>query len=333
MNKLYTLIFLALTTLSTPIIGTAQNDTLFYENFNEWAVREADSIFISYDSDQIADANGLPGSWFTSNLANGGADSLERCVLSSSWLAGSVNGNRNALILPGVYLPDSTTSLSWRSSPALGSLYMDGYTVAISTDSLYYYYFSFLTSGNNFADGDTLMHFAQNTGNDENQFSEGVQHTNFDINAGISPTGVMQYPGLFSPWSVDLSAYAGQKVYIGFFHDSDDDNYIAIDDILLTGTFGTEPVDTPVQTTSVQKLAPNLNFNLFPNPANNKITIESNQQINDLKIYSSIGSLVYQQQNITTTSTTIDLSVLPIGFYSVIATGNATQTVKSFIKQ
>ncbi|MBT6438770.1 MAG: T9SS type A sorting domain-containing protein [Flavobacteriales bacterium] len=221
--------FLVLVLTQFTFNSKAQNDTLFYENFDNWPTREADSIFVNYDEDQVADANGLPGGWFVANFANGGADSLEKVALSSSWLIGAQNGNRNYMMLPSLYISDTNAVLSWRSAPALGHLYMDGYTVGISTDSLFYYYFSF-------GGQDTLTHFAQNINDNETDFSDGIMHTYFDSAAGVNLVGTIQYPGLLSPWSVDLSDYAGQKVFILFAHNSDDDNYIAIDDIMVTGT-------------------------------------------------------------------------------------------------
>ena len=47
-----------------------------------------------------------------------------------------------------------------------------------------------------------------------------------------------QYPGLLATWTIDLSAYQEETIYIGFLHNSDDDNFIALDDILVTGTAG-----------------------------------------------------------------------------------------------
>ena len=58
--------------------------------------------------------------------------------------------------MPGIYIGDTNATLSWRSSPALGNLYMDGYSVLISEDPDFFYYVP--NSG-----CDTLIHFAQNT--------------------------------------------------------------------------------------------------------------------------------------------------------------------------
>ena len=122
------------------IIQAKATDTLFYENFDSWNFVEIeDSIFTDYDEDGLTAANGLPGGWFVANLANGGADTTEIVVLSASWLEGFLHGNRNWLMLPAIHLGQGSASLSWRSAPALGNLYLDGYTVLASTNPYFYY--------------------------------------------------------------------------------------------------------------------------------------------------------------------------------------------------
>ena len=120
--------------LFSNVVLSQSTDTIFFENFNNWEYKSIDSIFINYDEDYIADYNGMPGDWFVGNLGNNGVDSLEVCALSSSWLVNFNPGNRNHLRLPGIYLNDTSATLSWRSAPALGNLYMDGFTVLISND-------------------------------------------------------------------------------------------------------------------------------------------------------------------------------------------------------
>jgi hypothetical protein len=205
-------------------------DTLFYENFDSWDYIEIeDSIFTDYDEDGLTAANGLPGGWFVANLANGGADTTDVVAISASWLEGYYPGNRNWLMLPAVHLGQGPASFSWRSAPALGNLYLDGYTVLVSTNPYFYYDINL---------ADTLMHFAQNINDNENDFSEGIIHTEFDYNAPMNIAFYTQYPGLLTNWTADLSAYQGETIYLGFLHNSDDDNFIALDDILVMGTPG-----------------------------------------------------------------------------------------------
>ena len=166
---------LTLLIISASLTANAQGlDTLFSENFNTWENNEIeDSIFSDYDEDGLVAANGLPGGWFVANLGNGGTDSLEQVVMSASWLEGFAHGNRNWLMLPAIDLADTTATLSWRSAPAVGDLYMDGYTVLISDNQWFYYDITL---------ADTLKHFAQNINDVESDFSAGIVHANLDYN-------------------------------------------------------------------------------------------------------------------------------------------------------
>ena len=267
--------------LFSNVVLSQSTDTIFFENFNNWDYKSIDSIFINYDEDFISDYNGLPGDWFVGNLGNGGEDSLEVCALSSSWLVNFNPGNRNHLRLPGIYLNDASATLSWRSAPALGNLYMDGFSVLISNDPDFYYYVS--GSG-----CDTLMHFAQNINSDENQFTSGILHSSFDSLSPLNLTGVLQYPGKLTSKSVSLSAYAGQTVYISFLHNSDDDNYIAIDDILVKGNGSLNALDLKEETSE--------SFTVYPNPLNKNgvLNIDAGSStIDKMILYNSIGEIVW----------------------------------------
>ncbi len=302
----------------------AQQDTLFYENFNSWPFQEMDSIFLTYDEDNMADYNGLPGNWFVANFANSGADSLEVVAMSSSWLSNFANGNRNHMQLPGLYIADTNAVLSWRSAPALGALYMDGYTVIASTDSLCLYY---VGGGCPY---DTLLHFAQNINNNETQFSSGIQHQTFDLNVAINITTSTQYPGLLTPSQVSLRDYAGQRIFINFLHNSDDDNYIAIDDILIKGTKVITDIEE-VGSTSEET------FKLYPNPSNKEINLDLStlkSSVQNIRIYSSLGQEVLSViSNNYNKTETIDISTLNKGIYFVnILTDNgllSSQFVKN----
>jgi len=279
-------------------------DTLFYENFNSWQFEEIDSVFTTYDEDLIPDYNGLPGNWFVANFANSGADSSEIVALSSSWLIGFAPGNRNHLQLPGINVTDTNAVLSWRSAPALGDLYMDGYTVVIYSDSLCFY----SVVGCNH---DTLMHFAQNINDNATQFSTGIIHTSLDLNVPINIASSTQYPGLLQNWQVSLKDYAGQKVFINFLHNSDDDNFIAIDDILVTGT-------NPA--TAMEEFNMKSSFNIYPNPSSSKINIDLRlikSSILDISIYNSLGLKILNIIDKQTIKPSIDISSMSSGLYFI----------------
>jgi len=244
-------------------------DTLFFEDFNAWNYIEIeDSIFKDYDEDGLPDANTLPGGWFVGNFGNGGTDTNEVVALSSSWLTGFMPGNRNWLMLPGIDLADTTATLSWKSAPAVGNLYMDGYSVLISDNEYLYYDINL---------ADTLMHFAQNINDDETQFSTGTKHTLLDLSAPINVTPVTQYPGLLMPWSVDLSPWAGKTVYIAFLHNSDDDNFLALDDILVTGKQDTSGGTGSV---TIEEASSNNDLYIYPSITKDFVTIRFTNNLN-----------------------------------------------------
>jgi len=309
------------------------SDTLFFEDFNSWDFIEIeDSIFKDYDEDAIPDANGLPGGWFVANFANDGTDTSEIVALSSSWLENFMPGNRNWLMLPPINLGEGDATLSWRSAPALGNLYLDGYTVLISDNQYFYYDISL---------ADTLMHFAQNINEDETQFSDGIVHSNLDFNSPLSLSLVTQYPGLLSNWSADISEYTGQEVYIGFLHNSDDDNFIALDDILVTGTLGEEDTTTnnpgnggPVL--SVEDAVNQNDLYVYPTIADDKITVVSKQNKMDfikVSITNVNGKLVCSNMIIDADVRNVDVSMLQSGVYFVKLESKATSLIRKMVKR
>ena len=298
-------------------------DTLFFEDFNDWDFGSIDSIFINYDEDNIGDYNGLPGDWFIGNLANNGEDSLEYCALSSSWLVNFNPGNRNHLCLPGIYIGDPNATLSWRSSPALGNLYMDGYSVLVSEDPDFYYYVP--NSG-----CDTLIHYAQNINDNENQFSYGVRHGSFDSLSPMNLIGVLQYPGKLVSNSISLAAYSGKTIYVSFLHNSDDDNFIAIDDILVMG-------NSSIGVNIDEELIDD--FSIYPNPSSDFVNVEfnfNNNQTTIIELYNSLGLLLesyktgcLQNDN----SLKINTKDLETGAYFIKAQNNQRIVTKKFIKK
>lgn len=305
-------------------------DTLFYENFDSWNFIEIeDSIFTDYDEDGLSAANGLPGGWFVGNFANGGADTAEVVAISASWLEGFLPGNKNWLMLPTIHLGDGPANLSWRSAPALGNLYLDGYTVLVSTNQYFYYDINL---------ADTLMHFAQNINESENEFSDGIIHTNFDYTAPVNISAYTQYPGLLSSWSADLTPYNNQTIYIGFLHNSDDDNFIAIDDILLTGTAGTPdtssggPSPVGLEEADIIKA-----FQIYPNVVEDELKISFSDNTNssgNISVFDITGQLVIANTEIINQEEqTINVSSLESGIYVVRFAKEGSLLTQKIIKK
>ena len=320
MKNLLTISILALSVQ----LASAQNDTLLYENFDVDPTAAYllfnsgnDLTWVNFDADGLPDANARPQNWFWSAEGFATVDENDGCLYSSSWLANFAPGNRNWLMTPPILI-DPSAVLSWVSAPRQTPSFLDGYTVLVST-----------TDNLEVSFTDTLFQAAQyisGSGNNFNAytFSPGFVH-------GLDGTFIQfdsdssSWIGVQRPFSESLAAYAGQTIYIAFLHDSDDDNLISIDDILITGTI-----------TSLNEATSEIGLSVFPNPANDKIelsyTLPSAAPIST-EIYDIKGSLVMElnrgiqlggQQKLT-----IDVSSLSAGTYTVmLKNGNNSITTK-----
>ena len=243
----------------------AQNDTIFFLSFDApslptYFTNTEDTVSLgvwqNYSFDSIPASNNRPDNWY---LEPGFADvdSNNQVLVSSSWLELFQPGNRNYLISPGFYLPDASTELSWFSASWHTPVYLDGYPVLLST-----------TGNARESFTDTLFRAAQYLGAlsepdstspipifNNYRFSEGFiqgydgTYIEFDGDS-------TDFKGVLQPHSVSLSSYSGDTVHLAFVHDSDDDNLISLDNILLKGT----------RVISQEEIEINP-FTVFPNPA------------------------------------------------------------------
>jgi hypothetical protein len=310
----------------------AQNDTLLFEDFTvdptaNYAAFNGgtDTGWVNMDLDGLADANGRPQEWYWSPGGFAFVDSVDACLFSSSWLTGFLPGNRNWLITPPLDIIDASAVLSWASAPRQTPLYVDGYTVMVSTSDNLEASFT-----------DTLFQAAQylsGSGFDFSAytFSPGFVHgedgtyTEFDATSDSS-----RLKGVFRPFSASLAAYAGQSIYIAFVHDADDDNLVSLDDILVTGTL-------PV---GVSEVNDDVEIGIYPNPVADKIELTYNLKNTapvTVRIYDVQGKMVKIQGPVTQIAGQQKISFpvydLPAGNYSIVLeTANARMN-GSFVKQ
>lgn len=300
----------------------AQVDTLLFEDFNsdpvlqEYSVGD-DTVWVSYDVDVIQDANGRPGNWYVTTSFD---DTLNLVAASSSWLVGFVDGNRNYLILPPFQVDYADAVLSWKSASRQGPRYLDGYSVIVSTTNNDPYQEPFT---------DTLARFAQMeppvpTGGTDIPtcydpsiftFSDGYVHADSYTDSSyffLEEEGTNFWTGYLEPHSADLSMYAGQQIYIAFLHDSDDDNLIALDDILITGT-------TPL--TRLQNPLVDIGLSVFPNPTQENLNVSfdaASAKSVQLDITDVLGETV-KTLNLQNTNSSINEQInvqdLPSGVY------------------
>ncbi|MDG1332358.1 MAG: PKD domain-containing protein [Crocinitomicaceae bacterium] len=181
-------------------------DTLLFEDFQSQGIP---ATWTNLDLDMNADANGRPQDWFVTFDAQSTLPADTNWVAASSSWFNPLGIANNVLILDAVQ-PCASTVLRWDSAPFEGPTFMDGYEVRIST------------TGTNIADFTTTLFTAAESVNGTATPSAGTVHTSYNGTNGLLQT-----------WEVSLGAYDNQTVYIAFFHDSDDDNLLHVDNIFM----------------------------------------------------------------------------------------------------
>ena len=120
---------------------------------------------------------------------------------------------------------------------------------------------------------------------------------------------------------IDISGFAGAPVYIAIVHyDCTDQDRLLIRDI---------QVDVVADETSITDPEV-LVFNVFPNPANEQIFIESESTIIDISMINLSGKVIHQQ-NVNDRTHQVNTGALPSGLYLLKATtthGVLTQKVQ-----
>jgi hypothetical protein len=219
----------------------AQSDTLLFEDFNidptaayELSPNGNDTVWVNVDDDGQPSVS-VPGNrapnWEWSNVGFATDDSTG-CIISNSWFDSPANA-ANYLITPPIPIVDGNAVLNFKSAPYQTPLYLDGYVVLVSTQGNLPIEFTDTL----FVAGEYISRQNAQAGGNYSlyTFSPGFVHgqdgTYIEYNNDSS-----RFLGMLRPFSVSLSAYAGQTIYIAFLHNSFDDNLISLDDILVTGT-------------------------------------------------------------------------------------------------
>lgn len=183
----------------------ACSDTLLFENFENGFPED----FTNLDLDGNTDANGRPAEWYIAASNESAAGDTNFAASSSSWFTPFAQAN-NWMITPALAICDSAYELTWKSAPYEGPAFLDGYKVAIST-----------TTNDISAFTDTVAIFAEDlTGT--GLIGPGTVHTLFDLGKGLLQTS-----------TISLDDYVGDTIYVAFIHDSNDDNQLYVDDIVV----------------------------------------------------------------------------------------------------
>lgn len=320
----------------------AQNDTLLFEDFEggdqiPYIVVGApsgndDPNWINFDEDGIADGNARPQEWFAL-FGFSTVDSSTIVYGSSSWLAGFVPGNRNWLITPRIYIGDATAELSWYSAPRQTPLYLDGYQVLVSTSGSLETNFTnvlfnaaqFLGTGTGQSTPSPVASF--NTYSYSSGWVHGYDGTNIEFDPTSDST---RFIGVLQQHTVSLAQFNGNWINIAFLHNSDDDNLISIDNILVTGN----------DYSSVEENELNASISIFPNPATEFITVEYELTKTSpvvVTVTDINGKIISQEargnQMAGTHRFTQDVTSLAVGTYNMIIEAYGTQIAKQFIVQ
>ncbi len=161
----------------------------------------------------------------------------------------------------------------------------------------------------------------------ENEFPEDyrirVSTTNTDT--ALFATVFTQIAENGNKWqrrAVDLSAYAGQSIYIAFQLISDDQNMLVIDNIKIMGnaTVSTEGIH------SVQ----NGEISVYPNPTTGKIAIGTDGVVNSVEIFDVTGRVVLSQNG---NVKTLNISSLADGVYTMRVVSDNGVALKRVIKK
>ena len=319
MNKFLLSIF-ALVAISS---ANSQTDTLIWIDFEtdpSTFVQNStpppgyvnDTMWYNFDADGLNDGsgNGRPLEWFWDYDFE---DTINSAYVSSSWTNTSVP-TENWFVMRSIYISDTNASLSWKSAPYQTPRYLDGYYVLLST-----------TDNDITSFTDTLFRAAEYVSlNDPSAPNDFASYT---FTPGFVHGADGQYTfdtgdssrllGLLHPFTVSLSAYTGKSVYIAFKHHSVDDNLLAIDDILLTGT----------NTVGIAENSAGVGISAFPIPAENELNIEirsdnaSSAQISIFDVMGrSTGAISEIHFHEGKSLHTIDLRGLASGTYQVRVT-------------
>ncbi len=339
-------------------------DTLLWQNFendilNMLVFPELDSIgtnnWINWDSDEIPDANARPQNWdFYQDFYIASLDSIPPTDTnfvfgSSSWLQNFEPGNRNYLVTPPLVIGDDQAMLHFKSASFQAPRYMDGYSVLVSTVD--YFPESFtdtifrhkqmiepLPNGasNNAVNALNIdsFFFAPNTYQDyEGNTQDGYIHDNSLTGTYTSQdTADTFYRMLLEPHSFSLAKYEGETIYIAFLHDSDDDNLVSIDDILVTGN---------IVMTSNEAVEWDVRYALYPNPATHIVNLsyrfeEQYDQVS-IHIYDVQGKLVRSWNGLSNAigehQKVLDVRDLIDGNYRLVLEADGHSMAKNFVKK
>lgn len=322
---------------------SGQVDTVLFQDFQTDVFQimdiepTGDNVnWINYDEDGLSTNLGTQESmqWYGGEANVNALDSVTGetnfVAISSSFLENFLPGNRNWMVLSPQEIIDDTYMLHWKSAPGQLPRYMDGYQVLISTTTSDLS--SFTDTLFTAASMDAITGDGQSTDYSNFTFTPGYLHADGGTNTNYFVEGTGIYFGILEPHSVSLASYVGQTVYIAFLHDSDDDERIQIDDILLTKA--SDPSALNEYEDDVFRME------LYPNPAHHDMFLNfqlDQSKIVSYSIYDTQGKLVFESSRMVYSSglqtRRVDLESFSSGHYILKLNVEGKTQSLSFMKK
>ena len=141
-----------------------------------------------------------------------------------------------------------------------------------------------------------------------------------------------------SPWkeyTVDLSKYAGQHIWVAIRHFKSEDQFIlCIDDISINNFVNCQKWihDFSLNLDETSITEENITFDIYPNPVNDKLNIVTEAEVEEVVVYDVYGRLQDYKTTRLQGSVTLDLSELNDGIYFVEIKTNEGNIVKRIVK-
>lgn len=335
---------------ATLAMGYSNAQVLLNEDFQENdfshiqitypSVSTSDTSWYNYDEDGLPDGSGTTRNdeWFLT-YAFAVADSLTTTgdtnvvITSNSWFS-SPGQAKNWLITKSLDLPAGTGTLKYKSASFQTPYYLDGYQVLLSnSDNDLGSFSTVLAEAGEYTAGDATAGAADDysgyTFAPAGAWTQGI-NGGVIVPAEVEDSGDhARYTGVLTEKTVDLSAYAGQTIFIAFLHNSFDDNLISLDDIRVDWVTGVNENESLLS-----------KITAYPNPTTDFITLDYTMSAASpviLTVTDIYGRMVYtESMGIVAAGANkkgIDVSGYAKGTYNVQLRTDRGMKSLSFIKK
>jgi len=95
--------------------------------------------------------------------------------------------------------------------------------------------------------------------------------------------------------------------------------------------YGQDDIEKPVDLLAVEELT--ADFDLYPNPASEKLFIRSGKQVDEIALWDMQGRRLIYDTNLSGFNHTVDISALPQGIYTLVITSEGKQFFQKTIKR